>query len=221
MDTYANTTPWDCGSTLYDSFELKSFHLQLNSAIANSPRTLSMSCLPDRRAPIIQPLPHASTSSSAVSKKPFKISRSLQKLLRSVFKPNNNSNNNNKSTSSMISSSFVQVPEKYSNNNNNNNSDKERFYVVYDKSGGPVLSTIPEVPEFEITSTAPPSPEEISSFVSRSASERFAATTAIGTGLGIPCSGTRHCLREFCPILVPTEKFPSSGLIWDVGKPAI
>ncbi|MED6183532.1 hypothetical protein PIB30_038759 [Stylosanthes scabra] len=184
MDTYANTTPWDCGSTLYDSFELKSFNLQLNSAIASSPRTLSMSCLPDRRAPSVhqlQPQPQPHTSSSAASKKPFKISRSLQKLLRSVFKPNNNNSNNNKSsvsTSSMISSSFVQVPEKYSNNNNNSN--EERFYVVYDKSGGPtVLSTIPEVPEFEITSTAP-SPEEISSFVSRSASERFAATTAIG-----------------------------------------
>ncbi|RYR10427.1 hypothetical protein Ahy_B05g078879 isoform B [Arachis hypogaea] len=157
MDTYANTTLWDCGSTLYDSFELKSFNLRLNSAIANSPRTLSMSCLPERRAPIIQPQPHA-------SKKPFNISRSLHKLLRSVFKLNNN--NNNKST----------VPEKYSNDN------KERFYVVYDKSGGPVLSTIPEVPEFEIAASAAlSSSEEISSsFVSRSASERFAATTAIG-----------------------------------------
>ncbi|KAL1355736.1 hypothetical protein HN51_007723 [Arachis hypogaea] len=176
MDTYANTTLWDCGSTLYDSFELKSFNLRLNSAIANSPRTLSMSCLPERRAPIIQPQPHS-------SKKPFNISRSLHKLLRSVFKLNNNNNNNNNnsnksmvSTSSMISSSFVQVPEKYSNDN------KERFYVVYDKSGGPVLSTIPEVPEFEIAASAAlSSSEEISSsFVSRSASERFAATTAIG-----------------------------------------
>ncbi|KAL1316779.1 hypothetical protein HN51_068929 [Arachis hypogaea] len=170
MDTYANTTLWDCGSTLYDSFELKSFNLRLNSAIANSPRTLSMSCLPERRAPIIQPQPHA-------SKKPFNISRSLHKLLRSVFKLNNNNNNKSTvSTSSMISSSFVQVPEKYSNDN------KERFYVVYDKSGGPVLSTIPEVPEFEIAASAAlSSSEEISSsFVSRSASERFAATTAIG-----------------------------------------
>ncbi|RYR10426.1 hypothetical protein Ahy_B05g078879 isoform A [Arachis hypogaea] len=160
MDTYANTTLWDCGSTLYDSFELKSFNLRLNSAIANSPRTLSMSCLPERRAPIIQPQPHA-------SKKPFNISRSLHKLLRSVFKLNNNNNNKSTvSTSSMISSSFV----------------KERFYVVYDKSGGPVLSTIPEVPEFEIAASAAlSSSEEISSsFVSRSASERFAATTAIG-----------------------------------------
>ncbi|RYR58829.1 hypothetical protein Ahy_A05g024698 isoform A [Arachis hypogaea] len=163
MDTYANTTLWDCGSTLYDSFELKSFNLRLNSAIANSPRTLSMSCLPERRAPIIQPQPHS-------SKKPFNISRSLHKLLRSVFKLNNNNNNNNNNSNKSM------VPEKYSNDN------KERFYVVYDKSGGPVLSTIPEVPEFEIAASAAlSSSEEISSsFVSRSASERFAATTAIG-----------------------------------------
>jgi hypothetical protein len=62
------------------------------------------------------------------------------------------------------------VLEKYS---------KERFYVVYDESGS-VLSTIPEVPEFEIGSLSP----EISSLVvQRSASERF-TTTAIG----IACS---------------------------------
>ena len=156
---YGNTTLWDCGSTLYDSFELNSFKRQLNSAIANTPRTLSMSHLPERRVALFQP-PQPQPPSSVVSKKPFKISRSFQKLLCSVFKPSN------KSTMPSPSTTSFQVPDQYS---------KERFYVVYDKSG-PVLSTIPEVPEFEIGPLSP----EISSFVGRSASERFAATTAIG-----------------------------------------
>ncbi|KAL5181971.1 hypothetical protein HKD37_01G002753 [Glycine soja] len=151
---------WDCGSTLYDSFELNSFKRQLDSAIANSPiisRTLSMPHLPERslHAPPEQP-------PTVMSRKSFKFSRSFHKLLRSVFK------SNSKSSTTTTSLSF-QVPEKYS---------KERFYVVYDKSG-PVLSTIPEVPEFEIAALSP----EISSFVGRSASERFTPTA-----IGISCA---------------------------------
>lgn len=69
---------WDCGSSLYDSFELKSFTRQLDSAL--STRTLSMPHLSDRKAPL-PPQPPA-----PVSKKPSKISRSFQKFLRSVFR---------------------------------------------------------------------------------------------------------------------------------------
>jgi len=50
---------WDCGSTLYDSFELNSFKRQLDSAIAT--RTFSMSRIPDRQAPPPPP-PQASKS---------------------------------------------------------------------------------------------------------------------------------------------------------------
>ncbi|KAI4326838.1 hypothetical protein L6164_019368 [Bauhinia variegata] len=150
---------WDCGSALYDSFELDSFKRQLDSAIANSSRTLSMPHLPERRLPLQQPQPPPPPLPSTRSKKSSKISRSLQKFLRSIFKPNNN-----KSTTSIP---FFQVPEK----------SRDRFYVVYDKSG-PVLSTIPEVPEFENVNAAL-SPE-ISSLVRRSASERFPSTAAIG-----------------------------------------
>ncbi|KAK7406062.1 hypothetical protein VNO78_07678 [Psophocarpus tetragonolobus] len=103
---------WDCGSTLYDSFELNSFKRQLDSAIVNSPisRTLSMPHLPER-------------SLHALPRRSFNLSRSFNKLLRSVFKSNNNKS----------STLNFQVAEKCSN---------ERLYVV--------LSTIPEVPEFEI-----------------------------------------------------------------------
>ncbi|KAI3822131.1 hypothetical protein L1987_09712 [Smallanthus sonchifolius] len=74
---------WDCESSLYDSFELKSFERQLDSAI--STRTMSM--------------PHLSSSSSSVlrqpppshdkptSKKQSRLIRSLNKLLRAVFRP--------------------------------------------------------------------------------------------------------------------------------------
>lgn len=163
---YGNNNLWDCGSTLYDSFELNSFKRQLNSAITNSPRTLSMSHLPERRILPLQPLPQP--LSAVASKKRFKFSRSFQKFLRSVFKSRNKSTTSTipaGTSSSSITASF-QVPEKYA---------KERFYVFYDKSG-PVLSTIPEVPEFEISALSP----EISSLVRRSASERFTATTTIG-----------------------------------------
>ncbi|XP_047177804.1 uncharacterized protein LOC124844835 [Vigna umbellata] len=149
-----STNLWDCGSTLYDSFELNSFNRQLHSAIAKSPltRTLSMPHLPERslHALPVQPPP----PSIAMPRKFFNFSRSFQKLIRSVFKSNNK-------TTTTTSFSF-HVPEKYS---------KERFYVVYDKSG-PVLSTIPEVPEFEIGAPSP----EISSLVRRSSSERLITT---------------------------------------------
>ncbi|KAK7366691.1 hypothetical protein VNO80_08688 [Phaseolus coccineus] len=148
---------WDCGSTLYDSFELNSFQRQLHSAIANSSitRTFSMPHLPERslHAPPHQPPP----PSIAMSRKSFNFSRSFHRLIRSVFK------SNNKSTTTTDLS--FQVPDKYS---------KKSFYVVYDKSG-PILSTIPEVPEFEIDALSP----KISSLVRRSASERVITTNRL------------------------------------------
>ncbi|XP_010436884.1 PREDICTED: uncharacterized protein LOC104720705 [Camelina sativa] len=88
---------WDCGSTLYDSFELNSFKRQLDSAIStSSARTMSMSRLPDRRLPPLSslspenpprlpPLPTTSSSSSSGGKKHSnKISRSLQRFLKKL-----------------------------------------------------------------------------------------------------------------------------------------
>ncbi|CAL0312592.1 unnamed protein product [Lupinus luteus] len=161
----ANTSIWDCGSTLYDSYELNSFKSQLSSAIANSPRSLSMPHLPQRRQhqdlSLIQQLspPPPSSHHCMFNNKSFKISRSFQKLLRFVFKGNKPPKNPN---------SLHKVKDKYSR--------EGCFYVVYDKSDQPVLSTIRELPEFEIGGLSP----ETSSLVRKSASERF---SAISTGI--------------------------------------
>lgn len=168
VSNYSNNTVWDCGSTLYDSFELNSFKNQLDSAIAGSNiinRTLSMSHLPERRVTVLQ---KSSSSSSVMSKKPYKISRSFQKFIRSVFKSGNKKSNVSSSITGTSSSNSFKMQEKYS---------KECLYMVYDKSG-PVLSTIPEVPEFEIGVLSP----ETFSLVKRSASDRFTTTT-----IGIAC----------------------------------
>jgi len=170
VSNYSNTTVWDCGSTLYDSFELNSFKHQLDSAIAKSNiinRTLSMSHLREPRVTILQK--SSSSSSSVMSKKPYKISRSFQKFIRSVFKSSNKKSDVSSSITGTGSSNSFKVHEKYS---------KECLYMVYDKSG-PVLSTIPEVPEFEIGVLSP----EVLSLVKRSASERFTTTT-----IGIACA---------------------------------
>ncbi|KAL6544151.1 hypothetical protein OROGR_010648 [Orobanche gracilis] len=101
---------WDCGSSLYDSFELKSFEKQLDAAITS--RTLSMPHLSDRRRfPPPPPPPD--------KKSPSKISRSLHRLLRSIFKPKGN----------------IEFGENHS---------REEIYVVYDSR-----STVPECPEFD------------------------------------------------------------------------
>lgn len=151
VDMASKPQVWDCGSSLYDSFELKSFERQLDSAIHS--RTLSMPHLSDRQIfhqhhhnhdqiPPVQ----SSQPQQSMLKKPSKISRSFQKLLRSVFKPKKNQR------------SLLQEQSR------------DGFYVVYDKSA--TLSTIPEVPEFD----AALSPE-ISSLVRRTASERFTASS--------------------------------------------
>ena len=146
----AKSLVWDCGSTLYDSFELNSFKRQLDSAISS--RSLSMPHLPDSRVLPRPPAPvtaKAPEKTESAAKKPSKFSRSLNKLLRSVFRPKPNS------------SSVFRVQEH----------SKDGFLVVYDKSS--VLTTIPEVPEIDFGGFSP----EIGSLVRRTGSERFAATS--------------------------------------------
>lgn len=133
---------WDCGSSLYDSFELNSLKRQLDSAIAS--RSLSMPHLPGRRClPPPPPLPP--------SKRPSKISRSLHKFLRSVFRHKPNS-----------SPSVEANPERAD----------AGYYVLYGDDADP-LSANPEVgfPGFS---------PEIGSLVRRTASERFTAATSMG-----------------------------------------
>ncbi|KAL3498972.1 hypothetical protein ACH5RR_041704 [Cinchona calisaya] len=156
----ANTNPpiWDCGSSLYDSFELKSFERQLDSAIHS--RTLSMPHLSDRRV-LGQNHPPSSQSPQQMSKKSSRIARSFHKLIRSVFKPKGQNGNNNNNSSPFF-------PAK-------DQSRQDGFYVVYEKSG--VLSTIPEVPELDGLSP------EIKSLVRRTASDRFNFTS-----IGISCA---------------------------------
>ncbi|XP_010441359.1 PREDICTED: uncharacterized protein LOC104724553 [Camelina sativa] len=164
---------WDCGSTLYDSFELNSFKRQLDSAIsASSARTMSMSRLPDRRLPPLSslspenppPLPSLPTTSSSSSsggkKHSNKISRSLQRFLKSVFKPKQH-----QSLSTPSSPVYKAV-------GHGGGGDKDRYYVVYDKSGS--LTTIPES-----TSEKEVSPE-INSLVRKTVSERFPASRVVG-----------------------------------------
>ena len=129
---------WDCGSSLYDSFELKSFERQLDSAI-NS-RTLSMPHFPDRQVLTTPPPP---------PKKPSKISRSLNKFLKSIFKSKQNS------------STMFRVQERL----------QDEYYVIYDKSGA--LTTIPEVPEIDFGGFSP----EINSLVRKTVSDRFTAAS--------------------------------------------
>ncbi|XP_030549680.1 uncharacterized protein LOC115754703 [Rhodamnia argentea] len=132
---------WDCGSTLYDSFELRSFKRVLDSAIVT--RALSMPHRPGRLPEPLDPPPPQLPLPPP--KKGSKISRSLHKLLRSVFKPGK---------------PFFGVKPHEAHKGN--------FIFFYDKSGA--LSTIPEVPESECFAALSP---EVGSFVRKTASERF------------------------------------------------
>lgn len=69
----AKSRVWDCDSSLYDSFELRSFKRQLDSAISS--RTLSMPRLLEVQRP----------SPNPITRRSSKISRSVQKLIRSIF----------------------------------------------------------------------------------------------------------------------------------------
>lgn len=72
-----NNMLWDCGSSLYDSFELKAFNKQLDSAIAS--RSLSM-------PRFVEPAPVPAPVQVSASRKSSKFSRSLSKLLRAMLR---------------------------------------------------------------------------------------------------------------------------------------
>lgn len=168
----ASSHVWDCGSSLYDSFELNSFKRQLESAIsASSARTMSMSHLPDRRIPLLNslspeyplpPPPVTSCSSSGNKKLSNKISRSLQRFFKSVFRPKHHQT---------LSSSTPSSPVYKRAGHGGGGGDKDRYYVVYDKSGS--LTTIPESTEKEVG-------PEINSLVRKTVSERFPASRVAG-----------------------------------------
>lgn len=77
--TRSSKQVWDCGSALYDSFELNSFQKQLDSAIISSSRTFSM----PRRLPSDDLRRRAPPQKVVGSKK---LSGSFQKVLRLVFR---------------------------------------------------------------------------------------------------------------------------------------
>lgn len=138
-----NKKVWDCESTLYDSFELNSFNRQLDSAISSSARSMSMPHLP--------PPPPALPPSSIKKQSPNKISRSLQKLIKSMF-------GHKQSNASFKASHGV---------------DMDKYYVVFDKTGS--LTTIPE--SGESTEVAG---SETNSLVRKTVSERFAPSRLVG-----------------------------------------
>ncbi|KAK2664250.1 hypothetical protein Ddye_002824 [Dipteronia dyeriana] len=148
MEKKAQSLVWDCGSSLYDSFELNSFKQQLDSAMVS--RTQSMPRLSDshhRSAPLPPhpPLPSVPKKSSSSSK----ISRSIQRLLKSVFK------------SKQSSGSMLKLKDR----------SNDEYWILYDKTGA--LTTIPEVPELDFGGLSP----EINSLVRRTASERISAAS--------------------------------------------
>ncbi|GAV63557.1 hypothetical protein CFOL_v3_07075, partial [Cephalotus follicularis] len=111
---------WDCGSTLYDSFELNSLKRQLDSAMAS--RTLSMPHVTDRAPPPPSLTPYVQSMKSS------KLSQSLHKLLKSVFK------------SRLLNFQAREHPH-------------DRRHPVYDMSGA--LTTILEAPEIDFGSLSP------------------------------------------------------------------
>ncbi|KAG6485707.1 uncharacterized protein LOC122011819 [Zingiber officinale] len=153
---------WDCGSSLYDSFELNSFMLRLDSAISSS-RCLSM--------------PHSSSSSSFSSaaaaasmaqpqssrRKRSRLAKSVQKLVQSVLRLNR---------------SVFGAPRVRSH-------DQQHAGLYCDgevlRSGR--LEAIPEVCEKELAAAASASPGidyDADATVRKAASERFAAGATAG-----------------------------------------
>ncbi|KAF8109754.1 hypothetical protein N665_0092s0026 [Sinapis alba] len=139
-----NKKVWDCESTLYDSFELNSFNRQLDNAISSSARSMSMPHLP--------PPPSETTSSSSTKKQPSnKISRSLQKLVKSIFRQKQSN-----------------TPFKACHGVN-----MDKYYVVFDNTGS--LTTIPESREsIELGRS------EINSLDRKTVSERFPPSRLAG-----------------------------------------
>lgn len=158
---------WDCGSSLYDSFELNSFNRQLDSAIKASSRTLSMPHLTERRAPplIQEPVPIITTLTKhqVMPKKASKISNSFKKIMKSVF-GSSTYVRNYKSSPSIKPACRCETQ-------------KESFFVYNGSKSVRFLTSIPEVHEndelgkMSLYSTP---------VVRRAASERF--TTALVSG---------------------------------------
>ncbi|KAL9230965.1 hypothetical protein vseg_006246 [Gypsophila vaccaria] len=163
-----NKVIWDCGSSLYDSFELDSFRKQLDYAIVNSSRTLSMPRLPsdNLRGPPPQPQPQQEPVKKPTSSK---LSRSIHKLLRSVFRAHKPDKNLQKPDTSP-DPWFFDSPGLH----------EDKYYVVYEKANindglnGPNklngLGSIPEVAEVTVS-------PQIGSLPRRTMSDRFASTS--------------------------------------------
>ncbi|WOL14163.1 hypothetical protein Cni_G22943 [Canna indica] len=147
MDSDPKTLVWDCGSSLYDSFELKSFMHQLDSAIAARCISMPQYSSSGDDPPLPQPPPPAPPTVQATSRKQqSKLSRSIQKLLRSVFRLKN-------------SVFRVQVQSQYGH----------ALYYAATCSCSGRLESIPEVCEKEMASP------ETDAVARRTASERFGA----------------------------------------------
>lgn len=148
LDKMKNRKVWDCESTLYDSFELNSFNRQLNSAISSSARSMSMPHLSS-------PPPPSETTSSSTKKQQSptkKISRSLGKLIKSMFKQ--------KQSNALFKTGHSGV-------------DMDKYYFVFDKTGS--LTTIPESGEStEMVGS------EINSLVRKTTSERIPQSRLVG-----------------------------------------
>ncbi|XP_074561522.1 uncharacterized protein LOC141817793 [Curcuma longa] len=145
---------WDCGSSLYDSFELNSFMLRLDSAIASS-RCLSM--------------PHSSSSSSYAAaaastappqssrRKRFRLAKSVQKLVQSVLRLNR----------SVFGAPRVRSHDQHAG-----------LYCDGEVLRSGRLEAIPEVCEKELAAAASASPGmdyDADAAVRKASSERFAA----------------------------------------------
>ncbi|CAH9089696.1 unnamed protein product [Cuscuta epithymum] len=154
---------WDCGSSLYDSFELRSFERQLNSAIDS--RSFSMPHLPDNRSRRTIQLHPPPPPKGAHSSPSSKISRSFQKLLKSVFRHKPPAVDGNGGAKQQRQQQFRAAEA----------SRDGLLKAICEKPGDvPELLTIPEVPEYNMLSP------EIRSLVRRTPSERFMASSTIG-----------------------------------------
>lgn len=150
LDKMKKKKVWDCESTLYDSFELNSFNRQLNLAISSSSRSMSMPHLSPTPPPPSETMSSSSTKKQQSPTK--KISRSLGKLIKSMFRQ--------KQSNALFKAGHDDV-------------DMDKYYVVFDKTGS--LTTIPESGEStEMVGS------EINSLVRKTTSERIPLSRLVG-----------------------------------------
>ncbi|PKA54089.1 hypothetical protein AXF42_Ash021008 [Apostasia shenzhenica] len=142
---------WDCNSALYDSFELRSFKQHLESAVAG--RCPSMPRLSDSSP---EPQPEVAQGRKK-SQKAYRLSKSLQKLLRRMFRM--------KPPEAAVS---FQLANRYGD-------DEQEVYGAYPAhwSGGGGLASIPEACEKGADSP------DMESAVRRTVSERFTSSTGV------------------------------------------